>query len=471
MTAHLQRAILLIEQSRYELAESELQQAFGQDPNDSRVHAYYAICLVELKKFNEARQAVANALKLDAGTSFNFYVASLVSTATNDYQKGQAYIEEAIQLEPYCSHYHGQLASIHISLKNWQQALDVSNTGLEIDPEDTFCANMRATAQVKLGQKMDAGASLQSALRRQPENATTHANQGWALLHESKPKEAMPHFREALRLEPNMEWARSGIIEAMKSQYFVYRIMLNWFLWCSKLKGQTLWMIIMGGYFGYRILMSLAENVPVARPFVIPFIALYLAFVLMTWVSVPLFNLLLRFNKFGRMALSDEEKRTSVWVGLCLLVAAIFVGCYFVIGSEEWLIGALSVALMAPTLGLYYSSEEGWPRAVHSILLLTMTFLATLVVFGLMGSVFLKMDLWNNNLQELSLGIFVISHFPLLLLGFVSQFGVQFLAAARPIKGTNTAYWVWVFGGIGLGALICVYMWMIGMSLMIPDVN
>ena len=39
-----------------------------------------------------------------------------------------------------------------------------------------------------------------AALARRPDDPMTHANQGWALLHEGKPYPAMEHFREALRL-------------------------------------------------------------------------------------------------------------------------------------------------------------------------------------------------------------------------------------------------------------------------------
>jgi DMSO reductase anchor subunit len=41
----------------------------------------------------------------------------------------------------------------------------------------------------------------------------------------------------------------------------------------------------------------------------------------MTWMASPFFNLLLRLNRFGRLALSREQTVASNWLGLCLLVA------------------------------------------------------------------------------------------------------------------------------------------------------
>ena len=55
------------------------------------------------------------------------------------------------------------------------------------------------------------------ALGRNPENAHTNANQGWSLLHGGQPGKALEHFREALRLDPDLEFARAGMVEALKA--------------------------------------------------------------------------------------------------------------------------------------------------------------------------------------------------------------------------------------------------------------
>ncbi len=65
-------------------------------------------------------------------------------------------------------------------------------------------------ALVKLGRKAEAGADDRAALLRDPENALTHANQGWALLEQGDHGKALEHFREALRIDPEIEWARAG---------------------------------------------------------------------------------------------------------------------------------------------------------------------------------------------------------------------------------------------------------------------
>jgi Flp pilus assembly protein TadD len=50
MSSHIERARLLINQSRYELATKELQKALADDPDDPVAHALMAVCLAERKR-------------------------------------------------------------------------------------------------------------------------------------------------------------------------------------------------------------------------------------------------------------------------------------------------------------------------------------------------------------------------------------------------------------------------------------
>jgi Tfp pilus assembly protein PilF len=78
----------------------------------------------------------------------------------------------------------------------------LTERGLERSPEDVPCTNMRAMALVRLNRRDEAGATIATALARNPEIAFSHANQGWTLLHQGDHRRAIEHFREALRLDP-----------------------------------------------------------------------------------------------------------------------------------------------------------------------------------------------------------------------------------------------------------------------------
>src|SRR5690606_1373599 len=146
--------------------------------------------------------------------------------------------------------FYAQLATVLFQQKKWQAALDASLEGLKFDAEHTGCTHLRSMALTQLGRQQEAIATVDSALARDPDNEYAHTNKGWALLHEGKPKEALEHFREALRLDPNYEYAQHGIVEALKARNFIYRWMLAYFLWMSRLSDRAKWGVILGGYFG-----------------------------------------------------------------------------------------------------------------------------------------------------------------------------------------------------------------------------
>ena len=212
-------------------------------------------------------------------------------------------IDEAIRIEPWNSSHFALLAAIEIDRSRWNDALDAADRGLEFDPEDVQCTNLRAIALVKLGRRDEAGQTIDAALAKAPDNATTHANQGWALLHQREPTKAAEHFREALRLDPTMEWARHGILEAMKARNPVYRMMLAFFLWMGRFSPKVQLALVLGLVFGNRIVHSILEAVPVLSPLATPFTIAYILFVWMCWTSSALFNLMLCLDRFGRLVL------------------------------------------------------------------------------------------------------------------------------------------------------------------------
>ena len=213
-------------------------------------------------------------------------------------------------------------------------------------------------ALVRMGRKVEAEAPLAAALARAPENALTHANYGWALLHRDKIKEAFAAFREALRLDPTSSWAREGIVEALKARNFIYRLLLRYFLWMSRLTEDEQWGVI-GIFHGIRVaLRVVARAFPPLWIVVLPLLLLYQAFALLTWVAKPLFALLLRFDRFGRLALSNEDMVASTWMAICLLASEL--GVLLALLARNWGFLALTVgalALLPPVAGVFHASK------------------------------------------------------------------------------------------------------------------
>lgn len=362
MSAALHRALMLFETDRYELAAEEFRKALADDPEDAVAHAMLGLCLIEGKQYKPATEHVERAIHLAPDMALGHSARSRVLFERNYIDEALEAIQEAIRLEPKNANFHAQEAAIYLSKSQWNKALNAAETGLQIDAEHVSCTNLRAMAMVKLGRREDAGQTIDAALARNPEDSFTHANQGWTLLHDGNPTKAMEHFRESLRLDPTNEWARQGIVEALKARYFIYSIMLKWFLWMSKLEPRTQWLVMLGGWFGVRALRATAKANPQLAPVIYPILILYMAFVLMTWIASPLFNLILRLNRFGRLALSREEIVASNWLGACLAMALGMIGWWIAAQEPVALIGAMVFGfLVIPLAGTFYC-QPGWPR-------------------------------------------------------------------------------------------------------------
>ena len=381
MNQHLERALLLYQQSRHDQAETELRQALAAEPQDAYAHALLGLCLAHRESFQEATDEVRQAIHLAPDFSFAHFAHAHVLYDRNRFAEALPAINEAIRLEPENADQYALLANIHLQESRWQDALNAAEQGLQFDPEHVGCTNLRAMAMVKLGRRAEAGKTIDAALSKSPENSLTHANQGWTLLEKGDPKKAAEHFREALRLNPQNEWARQGIIEALKARNFIYAGMLKYFLWMGKFSRRGQWAILLGGYFGYRLLGVIAGNNPGLAPWVLPLQILYVAFALMTWLAYPFFNLLLRLNKFGRLVLSREQTVATNWFGFCLLLALIgLAACAFRGFASPWFIMAVVFGLLLLPVSAIFKCTTGWPRNVMAAVTIGMTLLGLAAV-------------------------------------------------------------------------------------------
>jgi tetratricopeptide (TPR) repeat protein len=363
LNPNLQRAILLVQQGRHEQGITELRQSLTAEPHDPYAHALLGLCLAKLEKFQDATAEAQQAIHLSPDFPFAHYAHASILHDRHRNAEALAAIKEALRLDSADADYLALLAAIYIDEKHWHEALEAAERGLQLDSEHIACTNLRAIALVKLGRKAEAGATIDAALSRNPDNAITHANQGWTLLQRGDHKKALEHFREALRLDPENEWARHGIVEALKARNFIYAFMLRYFFWMSRFSGRTQWLIILGGYFGNQLLRALAASQPALAPWILPIRILYAVFALMTWIADPLFNLLLRMNKFGRLALSREKVVAANYLGVCLLLAIVaLAGCIAFGFNTPWLIAAIVFGCLAIPVSGTFKCSSGWPR-------------------------------------------------------------------------------------------------------------
>jgi tetratricopeptide (TPR) repeat protein len=338
----LSKARILIQQKKYAGAEKILAGLLSENSDD----AYLFILLAEAKlgqnKLKEADAVIENAIKISPDEPLSFYVKSRILIRQDNLKEAEKFIQESIRLNPEDADFFALLANIQLARKQFDDALETANQALAIDPENVLALTTRGSAFVKLGKTDESFDAIQLALREDPNNAYTHASYGWGLLENGERKKSLEHFKEALRKDPDMDYARSGMVEALKAVNPVYRLFLWYNFKLSKMTAQQKWGFIIGLVIFFQVFKIFA--------------ILGLVVVLFTWLVTPLSNMLLRFNKYGNLLLDKNEKMSSNFVAgsLCVFI----VGCLLCFVNTKFAIVALWGFIMMFPFSVMFSPSK-----------------------------------------------------------------------------------------------------------------
>ncbi len=405
---YVQRAQLLMEQARFELAEKEVRQALALEPDYPIAHALLGGCLSEQKRHKEALAEVHTAIGLAPHDSYNYYALAKVYFNKRSMVEAKKAIEEALRLEPDETWYIAMLAELEAQGDRWKAVLKIAEHGLQIDPLDASFHNFRGLALVKLNRTQEAELSQKTALGLEPDNAFSYANQGWTLLEQGQNRAALEYFREALRLEPEYVLAKVGLAQALKARYPLYRWALRFTLWSTKSGAGSDLRIGRN-----KLLLRLVAGVFLVT-FCLPFSQIAFAFalfllVLLVWTAEPIADFFLQFNRFGRLMLSKVDFFVANFVIVGLAATLVSFVAAAIAGSIPllWLgltllaaVASLTLAFKGPLtiagqlLMVGYAIFLGWllvqslsdiQRHPHWVSELTPCFLAALIPIGAVG--------------------------------------------------------------------------------------
>jgi len=355
MDVYLERANLLLKQGRVNDAITQVKSALEQNPYNDEALALYARCFYDKKEFDAGIKTTLSAIAIDADNHYYFYLLAFGYYRINNNKIALEYLEKSVQLNPFFCEAYGLLSHIYSEDKDFEKALQKANEGLAIDPENISCLNGRSVALNKLKRTDDAIEAIQQALAKDPDNEFTHATAGWNYLEKGKNKIAADYFKETLRINPNSTNARRGLKEALKSKIAPYRWLLQYSFWINNKGKKARWMFPLGLYFLVRILSSILEYNASTQIIGSVLIALYILFVLTTWLINPLANFFLLFHKEGKHAVNETDQYTAITVVMSLLAGGILLclGLWLTAGklTLPFMIAVASCWIMSIPLG------------------------------------------------------------------------------------------------------------------------
>lgn len=416
MIGNRERGWAALGRNRFDIAEKEFRGVLASEPDDAQAHAALALCLCEQERFDEAEREITTAIGLAPDVDFPHSVHARILRDRHRFAEAAKAIAEAIRLDPGDANHRAIAASIHAQQAQWAECLEAADAGLALDPEHDGCTNLRALALTQLGRKDEASATIAGALERAPENGQTHANQGWALLHRNDPTAALDHFKEALRLDPSNEWAREGLLTALKARNPLFRGLLAYFLFMSRQRGAVQWVIILGVLFGQRLLNAIATSHPEYGIVIYPLLAVIAVAVFSTWLANPLMNLVMRFDPYGRHALTRDQTWQANLIGSCLLAAAGLFATELTLGIHH--LGSLLVLLLSIPLTTIHQASVGWPRRLCVAVALAFTAIAAFEAYVLCSTHGIAPGVFRSDGEEALIG-FAMLLLPIFTLGIL----------------------------------------------------
>ncbi|MDX5346922.1 MAG: tetratricopeptide repeat protein, partial [Hymenobacteraceae bacterium] len=262
----------------------------------------------KLNKPAEGLAAVKHAICLDPDLAYAYQLLCAFYEKEKNFPEAEYAINQALKIDRESVNSLSLKGRILFNQQRITEALEAVNTGLSIDPEHVECLNLKGRILVRLGNKSGAE-KFEASLSENPENFYTHTNYGIALVEMGRAKEAIPHFKEALRLNPDYGLAKRYLLGALKLKSSVYNAFTKAVIKFSKFKYGTVVLLLAG------VIVSYVYNAYFLAPFIV-----VLYFYFFTDLAA---NTVLRFNKFNRSLLLKQEvnqSNVSIIISIAILV-------------------------------------------------------------------------------------------------------------------------------------------------------
>lgn len=385
----IEKVQILLRQGNYVEAERILKELLSEDAYNVSLIALLAEVKLQQGQLDDAESIINQAIGQSPDRPYAFFVRARLKIQKDNWNAAEVDLQTCISMNPEDPDFFAVLAQVKLLRKQFQTALETADQALALDPENILALNTRSTALLKLNQKEASFETIQGALRNDPNNAYTHANYGWGLLEKRDHKKALEHFKEALKHDPNNDFAKMGMMEAMKAANPLYRWYLQYQFWIGKLTAQYQWGVIVGFYFlqkGLRYLSTINKSwATVIDPLI-----LILAFIaLLTWMMRPLGNCWLRFHKFGKWLLPEHEIKTANYVVVAVCVFVLGILAYLISGDTNFhTITVFGFAMVIP-LGMMLDPNKKTKWMVAYAALMAITGIAAIAIS------FAKNDIFN----------------------------------------------------------------------------
>lgn len=352
MTPELQRAALLRERGRHEEAVSFLLAHLANHPEDP--WAFIELALNRLEIPGQLAQSLADAKTatgLMPSASYPLSLQARILCKLDKPKDALPLAESAIEIDPEDGHAWCSKCIALIGLSSWKEAEQCARTALSLDPDDEGASNLLAHT-LRIQNRLDESEEESNRrLARNPENAFSFSTSGWTALQRGDIKGAEEKFKEALRIDPELDHAREGLKESFRARSAFFRVFMRWSFFLQKFSENHRTLIIISLLIGFRIARTMAAAV---HPLLVVLVILvYYLFVFGSWLSNGLANFFLLRDPIARLSLERSEKVEGITIaflffgGLAMLLSGFLLAIpVLTVSGTTFLAAALPASLI-----------------------------------------------------------------------------------------------------------------------------
>lgn len=188
---------------KYETALAMYASVAGLAPDDIEARTGIALCLVHLRRDEEAIPLLIDLEQLMPESDQLQFILGEALCRTGRLREAEERLTRLIARNPSNADAHTQLGRLFMDQDRNREANDSLAAALQVDPEHVEALTLMGVLMIKFCQFDDALTALQRALARKPENALVLNNLGRARKMMGQHEEALAWFRRALELEPS----------------------------------------------------------------------------------------------------------------------------------------------------------------------------------------------------------------------------------------------------------------------------
>ncbi|MEM0896569.1 MAG: tetratricopeptide repeat protein [Verrucomicrobiota bacterium] len=310
-------------------------------------------------------------------------------------------------MDPDSPFNHSVKAQAFAGKRDWSKAESSARAALALDGDFDMAENL-LTQSLQFQNKLEEGeSSVNKMLADNPQNFMAHYNAGWAAMRRHDSKKAELHFRESLRLDPDFDPSRDGLLESFRGRSRLYRIYLRYIFWVQRFSEKSKWLLIIGIYLGFKFGSAILELI---HPVLAALLTVtYILLVFGTWLAPSVGNLLIYADSSARMALKRGDRLKAIFGGAGFLVGLALIAAGFALPNldELFTIGlALGAAAIPASMTFDNGSKAGrWlfgglfvGTYVMGILSLVFPSVEGLLLVAAVGCLF---STWLGNVESL----------------------------------------------------------------------